>query len=85
VTGLRELLDAAAVKPRRQTDPEYVKSWSEYVRHIRALEQLAPELAALCLDMADAIGVLAEEYGRERDVAALLSRLDRIGKETSDG
>ena len=44
---------------------------------------LAPELAALVLDMGEAIR--DREGGVIRDEDALLARLDQLGKEQTDG
>lgn len=65
--GLRDILDAAT--------QEGVSAEKSIAR--TKLNGASIELAALCLDMADAI----RELSGTQHCAALLARLDRIGKE----
>lgn len=107
---LRELLDAATPGEWRITgynepvafcirygdsergwDWTHDEEWPEVDAHLLAL---APELAALCLDMGDLLVRILDrdhhgdfingENAAPEDVGVLLARLDRLGKESGD-
>ena len=91
--GLRDILDAATPGPwvvREQAPWDVLTEWEENDPFPRGrlvicehagvdapLIALAPELAALCLDMGEALRNPKDVY----DVDALLARLDQLGKE----
>ena len=92
--GLRDILDAATpgIWECVHESDEAATIWADgfciaqdsfrYARHADFdLMALAPELAALCLDMGEHI----REHGFGAESDALLARLDQLGKEPSDG
>ena len=82
--GLRETLEAATQEPNRMVG----RSRQAVVADMW-LKDHAPELAALCLDMGEALRA-AHDPERWSDFLAiqveeLLARLDQLGKEQTDG
>ena len=102
--GLRDILDAAtpgpwAFDPAEPClvggDPQGSEGeWGQEVAETRdeqdaRLIALAPELAALCLDMGEWMRdfLMGDNIdpGDRADLETLLARLDRLGKKPSDG
>ena len=92
--GLRETLEAATPGPwtwmggypQRITNPGAILIAETFTdpdsrAYNAELIALAPELAALVLDMGEHI----REHGFGAESDALLARLDQLGKEPSDG
>lgn len=86
---LRELLDAATPGPWRAIDTGNPYRWPVNTDKVNVctgacrdarLIALAPEMAALLLDMADALRGYTERYPHQLEAEALLARLDRIGQ-----
>jgi hypothetical protein len=92
--GLRETLEAATPGPwsasgkhvKERTHRSLIATISPFYgsEADARLIALAPELAALCLDMGDLLRLPVDEI-QEGDAEDVLARLDQIGKEQTDG